>query len=68
MAIRLEESSTIELVVRNRDSPQTGAEAITRVGARIVGRYWYDVAEGEHGAGADTRWRDPQSLTMGRYS
>jgi hypothetical protein len=44
LAIRLEESTTVELVVRNRD--YTRPAEITRVGGRIGGRYWYDVAEG----------------------
>jgi hypothetical protein len=41
IGVRLEESSTIELVVRNLNS------AINQVGGRIAGRYWYDVTEGE---------------------
>jgi hypothetical protein len=48
LTLRLEESSTIELVVRNR-ADQTGL--ITRVGGRIAGRYWYDVTEGEVAGG-----------------
>jgi hypothetical protein len=44
LTLRLEEGSTIELVVRNR-ADRSGA--ITRVGGRIAGRYWYDVAEAE---------------------
>jgi hypothetical protein len=48
IGVRLEESSTIELVVRNRNSP---LGAIARVGGRIAGRYWYDVSEGEAARG-----------------
>ncbi len=47
VAVRLDESATIELVVRNRGyAPPAGAKIIERIGGRIVGRYWYDAAYG----------------------
>jgi len=48
VAVRLEESATIEFVARNRAyAPAPGAPAIERIGGRIVGRYWYDGAYGD---------------------
>lgn len=47
VTVRLDESATIELVARNRSyAPPAGAAEITRIGGRIVGRYWYDAAYG----------------------
>jgi len=52
VAVRLEESATIEFVARNRAyAPAPGAPAIDRIGGRIVGRYWYDAAYGDVGRG-----------------
>lgn len=49
VAVRIEESATIEFVARNRAyAPQDGP-AIERIGGRIVGRYWYDAAYGDVG-------------------
>jgi hypothetical protein len=48
IAIRLDEGATIEFVVRlRRRSDDLGD--ITRVGGRIVGRYWYNTAYGAAG-------------------
>ena len=41
VAIRLDESATIEFVVRRRFANSNG---IKKVGGRIVGRYWYNTA------------------------
>jgi hypothetical protein len=46
IAIRLDESATIEFVVRRRAGNSID---ITRVGGRIVGRYWYNTAYGAAG-------------------
>jgi hypothetical protein len=46
IAIRLDESATIEFVVRRRSANSNG---IKRVGGRIVGRYWYNTAYGAAG-------------------
>jgi hypothetical protein len=43
IALRLEESVTVQFVVRNRSH----VGPIERVGGRIVGRYWYDAAYGD---------------------
>jgi hypothetical protein len=52
LSLRLDASSTTELVVRNRAyTPAAGKAAIDRVGGRIVGRYWYDAAYGDVGRG-----------------
>jgi hypothetical protein len=48
LAVRLDSSATIEFVVRNRSQPQ-GGSAVTRVGGRIVGRYWYEAAHTDGG-------------------
>lgn len=42
VAIRLEEGATIELAVRRVADPGFVPGAITRVGGRFVGRYWYN--------------------------
>jgi hypothetical protein len=42
VALRIEESATIELVAYNRAYTAPAASAIERVGGRIVGRYWFD--------------------------
>jgi hypothetical protein len=48
IAIRLDESSTVELVVRRVSSSDTvSGDVIKRVGGRIVGRYWYNAAYGD---------------------
>jgi hypothetical protein len=44
IALRLDDSATIELAVRSRSDSPPGGAGITRVGGRIVGRYWYDAA------------------------
>jgi hypothetical protein len=49
VAVRLDSSATIELVVRNRSHPSSGGTAINRVGGRIVGRYWYEATRGDAG-------------------
>jgi|SRR5262245_4059189 hypothetical protein len=46
VAIRLDEAATIEFVVRRRAGSSID---ITRVGGRIVGRYWYNTAYGAAG-------------------
>jgi hypothetical protein len=46
-AVRLDEGADLTFVVR-RTAPDTGTSgSVTRVGGRIVGRYWYDRAFGE---------------------
>ena len=46
-AVRLDEGADLAFVVR-RTAPETGTSGpVTRVGGRIVGRYWYDRAFGE---------------------
>jgi len=48
VAIRLDENATIEFVVRNAGAGAAeNGEAITKVGGRIVGRYWYNHAYGD---------------------
>lgn len=50
VCLRLEESSTIELVVRTVGSPTfPDGTAITRAGGRIMGRYWYNPGYGDGG-------------------
>ena len=44
ISIRLDDSSTIEVVVRGVGG---ASDEIRRVGARIVGRYWYNAAYGD---------------------
>lgn len=44
VSIRLDENATIEFVARRVSN---GAAAITRVGGRIVGRYWYNAIYGD---------------------
>jgi len=44
VSIRLDENTTVEFVVRNLDY---SASEITRIGGRIVGRFWYDSAYGD---------------------
>jgi hypothetical protein len=52
IALRIDESATIELLVRNRGyAPRQNAPAIDRVGGRIVGRYWYDSTYGDASRG-----------------
>ncbi len=46
IAIRLDEGTTIEFVVRRRSANSSGIEL---VGGRIVGRYWYNTAYGAAG-------------------
>jgi hypothetical protein len=43
--IRLEEGATLEFAVRGRTA--SGGPCITRVGARILGRYWYNPVYGD---------------------
>jgi hypothetical protein len=50
VAVRIEPSATIELLVRNRGyAPRPNG--IDRVGGRIVGRYWYDPTYGDASRG-----------------
>jgi hypothetical protein len=43
VSIRLDENAVVEFVVRNTGyAPPAGAPAIRRVGARILGRYWFN--------------------------
>jgi hypothetical protein len=44
ISIRLDDSATIEFVVRRVNDTAPG---ITEVGGRIVGRYWYNAAYGD---------------------
>jgi hypothetical protein len=44
IAIRLDDSATIEFAVRRVNN---ATSAITQVGGRIVGRYWYNAAYGD---------------------
>jgi hypothetical protein len=44
VSIRLDENTTVEFVVRNLDY---SASEITRIGGRIVGRFWYNPAYGD---------------------
>jgi hypothetical protein len=44
LAVRLEEGCTVELVVRRAGSDQE--KTLTKVGGRIVGRYWYNTGFG----------------------
>jgi hypothetical protein len=47
VSIRLDENATVELAVRNSAyAPPAGSE-ITRVGGRIVGRFWYNPVYGD---------------------
>ena len=46
--IRLDEASTVELVVRGVVDPLTGiAPRVDVVGGRIAGRYWYNASYGD---------------------
>jgi hypothetical protein len=52
--LRLDDAATVEFVVRGVTPLRAGDEQsasatapVTRVGGRIVGRYWYDVAYGD---------------------
>ena len=48
VAIRLDDSATIEAIVRGvSGGPTDEKEIIKRIGARIVGRYWYNAAYGD---------------------
>jgi hypothetical protein len=50
IALRLEESVTVQLVARNRAyTPPAAGPGIDRIGGRIVGRYWYDASYGDVG-------------------
>ncbi len=51
VAIRLDESATVEFVVRNVSHDKTQAGAILTVGGRITGRFWYNPAYGHVSAG-----------------
>lgn len=43
VSIRLDENSVVEFVVRNTGyTPPAGAPAITRIGGRLLGRYWFN--------------------------
>jgi len=44
LAVRLEEGCTVELAVRRAGSDQD--KTLTKVGGRIVGRYWYNTGYG----------------------
>lgn len=44
MDIRLAESTTIEFIIRNVGA--SGADVLSEVGGRIVGRHWYDTRFG----------------------
>jgi len=45
VALRLDESAALDLVVRA--GPATSGSEINKIGARIVGRYWYNAAFGD---------------------
>ena len=52
--IRLDESSTVEFVVRgvtndpaSDGAPETASEPIARIGGRIIGRFWYNASYGD---------------------
>ena len=47
VSIRLDENATIQFIVRNVDYPQPGTKKATRIGGRIVGRFWYNPAYGD---------------------
>jgi hypothetical protein len=48
VAIRLDENSVIEFVVRGVSNGSSGnGDVITTVAGRIVGRYWYNAAYGD---------------------
>jgi hypothetical protein len=50
VSIRLDESATVEFVVRNLgypDSTDSTTPEIERIGGRITGRYWYNPAYGD---------------------
>lgn len=48
IAIRLDDGATIEVVVRGVGGRTPNEDArVRRVGARIVGRYWYNAAYGD---------------------
>lgn len=43
LSLRLDENAVLEFVVRNVSYlPPAGAPALTRVGARLVGRHWFN--------------------------
>lgn len=43
VSIRLDENAVVEFVVRNTAyAPPAGTPAVTRVGGRILGRYWFN--------------------------
>ncbi len=42
VAIRLDENSKIEFIVRNRSYDGTTVNRIEKIGGRICGRYWYN--------------------------
>jgi hypothetical protein len=47
--LRLEEGSSVELIVRNLDvtpDPADDARRLAKVGGRLLGRYWYNAAYG----------------------
>jgi hypothetical protein len=44
VSIRLDENTTVEFVARGMSN---GSSGITKVGGRIVGRYWYNAAYGD---------------------
>jgi hypothetical protein len=49
VAIRLEDSARIEFVVRNMGTPGTFApeDTVTKVGGRLLGRFWYNPGYGD---------------------
>jgi hypothetical protein len=47
IAIRLDDSATIEVAVRGVGGSSEEAAIVKRVGARIIGRYWYNAAYGD---------------------
>ena len=47
ICIRLDENARVELAVRNVNHDLQQPDAITRVGGRIVGQYWYNTRYGD---------------------
>jgi hypothetical protein len=47
--VRLNESATLEFIVRKTRDAIAGETVIKKAGARIVGRYWYDAEYGRVG-------------------
>jgi hypothetical protein len=47
VSIRLDDSATVEFIVRNLRYSDSSATGIKRIGGRITGRYWYNPAYGD---------------------